>query len=203
LVESKQFRKLNKEYEMKNSLIAALLIGAAAIPAAANAQAASAGGAAAASAPSASLSVGSKVVDPQGQEVGTISAISGDNIVLDTGTAKATLARSSFGSGPNGPTVGITKAQLEAAVQKANAQASTATDSALQPGAAVRSKDGQSIGKIASVSGNNVVVDRAGGPVTLNKANFTADQQGPVVSMTAAEFESAARAATGGAKTSG
>jgi hypothetical protein len=193
---------LNEEQDMKNTLIAALFIGAAAIPLAASAQDASAGSAATA-APSATLSVGTKVVDPQGQEVGTISSIAGDAIVLDTGAAKATLARSSFGSGPNGPTIGMTKAQLEAAVQQAKAQASTATDSALQPGADVRSKDGQPVGKIASVNGDNVVVDRAGGPVTLKKANFTADPQGPVLSMTAAEFESAAKAATGSAKTSG
>jgi hypothetical protein len=194
---------LNEEQEMKNTLIAALLIGAAAVPVAASAQDASAGGPATATpSASASLSVGTKVVDPQGQEVGTILSVSGDAIVLDTGTAKATLARSSFGTGPNGPTIGMTKSQLEAAVQQAKAQASTATDSALQPGAPVRSKDGQPVGKIAAVSGDNVVVDRAGGPVTLKKANFTADQQGPVLSMTAAEFESAAKAA-GTAKTSG
>ena len=202
---------------MRLSLLAATFLAASAVPAAALAQdmpsspgAATAPGSAMPSqstmptpSTAAALAVGTKVLDPQGNPVGTIASVAGDSIVVDTGTAKATLARSSFGTSPNGPTIAMTKAQLEAAVQQASAQASAATDSALTPGADVRSKDGQPVGKIASVSGDNVVVDRSGGPVTLKKANFTADAQGPVLSMTAAEFESAARAATGAAKTSG
>jgi hypothetical protein len=200
---------------MKNALIAALLMGTAAVPFTASAQdAPAAGGAATANAPTASdpgaatstpstsanLAVGTKVLDPQGGEVGTVASIAGDNVVLDTGTTKATLARSSFGTTPAGPTIGMTKAQLEAAVNQAKAQASTATDTALAPGAEVRSKDGQSVGKIASVNGDNVVVSRPEGPVTLKKANFTADQQGPLLGMTAAEFDSAAKAATASSK---
>lgn len=197
---------------MKTPIIAALMLGTAVFPVAASAQqaatppadAASASAPSSAPTPGAALAVGGAVYGPTGEEVGTVEAITGDAVVLNTGTAKATLAKASFGTSAKGVTIGMTKAQLEAAVQQAQAQASATLDSKLTPGTAVRSKDGQPIGKIASISGDSVVLDRTEGPVTLKKEMFTADQQGVMLGLTAAEFASAAHAATAAApKTAG
>jgi hypothetical protein len=188
---------------MKTSSIAALLFGIALSPAgfAITASAQDAGAAPSSAPPSApmpnaTLAVGTTIYGPTGDQVGTVETLTPDAVVVNTGTAKATLARSSFGTSTKGPTIGMTKEQLEAAVQQAKTQASSALDSSLTPGAPVRSKDGQPVGKIGSVSGDNVVLDRAAGPVTLKKAMFATDQQGLILGMTAAEFESAAHAAT-------
>jgi preprotein translocase subunit YajC len=201
---------------MKKSAIAALVLGTVTVPFAASAQqtgsttqqptasaqtGATTQPAAGAPAPSSpNLSVGAKVFGPAGDQVGTVESISGDNVVVNTGNVRATLARSSFGSGANGPTVGIGKADLEAAVQKAQTQASAATANALTPGAEVKSKDGQPVGKIAKVEGDNVVLDRPSGAVTLSKSQLASDpQQGLMLAMTAAEFEAAAKSATASA----
>ena len=70
----------------------------------------------------ASAKAGDTVYDPAGQAVGTIESVSGANFVLSTGTTKATLPVSALGSGPNGPTIGMAKADLEAAIKAANAK---------------------------------------------------------------------------------
>lgn len=62
---------------------------------------------------------GQTVYDPAGAEVGTITSISGDSFVINTGTNTATLALSSLASGAKGPSIAMTKAQLDAAVATA------------------------------------------------------------------------------------
>lgn len=67
----------------------------------------------------ATAKAGDTVYDPAGQPAATIESIDGANAVLSTGTLKATVPLSAIGSGPNGPTISMTKAQLEAAIQGA------------------------------------------------------------------------------------
>ena len=114
----------------------AFLLLAAATPLAANAQtapapqagaAAPAAGAATAAAPT----VGATVVDTQGNTVGTIASTDGTNAVVDTGTVKAAVPLSSFGTGPKGPTLAMTKAELEAAAGQGAAQAAAQFQSQL------------------------------------------------------------------------
>lgn len=71
----------------------------------------------------ASTKAGDTVYDSSGQVVGTVESVSGDNFVISTGASKATLPVSALASGPNGPTIGMTKAQLEAAIQQATGKA--------------------------------------------------------------------------------
>jgi hypothetical protein len=68
----------------------------------------------------AAAKAGDTVYDPAGLAVGTIESVSGANFVLSTGTNKATLPVSALGSGANGPTIGMAKADLEAAIKAAN-----------------------------------------------------------------------------------
>jgi hypothetical protein len=85
---------------------------------------------AAPTAPSASAAVtsGATVYGSDGAPVGTIASVAGGNAVVDTGARKATLALNAFGSGPQGPTITVTKSQLEDAVAKATPPAPAASE---------------------------------------------------------------------------
>jgi hypothetical protein len=85
----------------------------------------------------AAVTSGATVYGSDGAPVGTIASVAGGNAVVDTGTRKATLALNAFGSGPQGPTITVTKAQLENAVAKAMSSAPAATE----PPANVKKKD--------------------------------------------------------------
>ena len=95
---------------------------------------------AAVAAPSATATVaaGATVYGSDGAPVGKIASVAGGNAVVDTGTRKATLALNAFGSSPQGPTITVTKAQLEDAVAKATPPAPAASE---PPAKGKRSKD--------------------------------------------------------------
>ena len=65
----------------------------------------------------ASLAPGAAVSDQNGGAVGTIEAIEGDMVTIATPNAKAKLPKPAIAKGPNGPVIGMTQAQLEAAVK--------------------------------------------------------------------------------------
>jgi preprotein translocase subunit YajC len=65
----------------------------------------------------ASLAPGAAVTDQNGGAVGTIEAIEGDMVTIATPNAKAKLPKTAIAQGPNGPVIGMTQAQLEAAVK--------------------------------------------------------------------------------------
>lgn len=175
---------------MKKTLIAAVLMGAMMAPGAVLAQ-----GPAAAQAPD--LKVGATVYGPKGGEVGTIEKVVGNVVVVFTGKNRASLGKNAFGKGPKGPVIGMTKAQLDTAIEQAAAKAKAAKTAALAPGADIRSKDGIVVGKVKSVQGDNVVIDITnGGAITLKKNHLTTDANGLKLFMTAAQFQSAVNSAT-------
>lgn len=176
---------------MKFSSFLAVIAGAALLPSAAMAQAAPSTSESA----SPSLSVGVTVYDPQGGVVGKVESLAGENVILDTGAAKATLPKSAFGSGAKGPSVNATKTQIEQLVADSMAKANAALDAALIPGAEVRGKSGALIGTVKKVDGAQVVIQRDTGPVSLTKAAFATAPSGLTISLTAAELEAAAKAA--------
>ncbi|MDE8654542.1 hypothetical protein [Novosphingobium album (ex Liu et al. 2023)] len=178
---------------MKKTLIAAILAGASLSPVAALAQ-----GAPAAAAPT--PAVGAKVFGPDGAEAGTIEKIEGGNIVVNTGTHRATLPAAAFGNNETGLLISMTKAQLDAAVSAAEAQASASMDSALVADAPIKSSDGVLVGSIQKVEGDNVTVNLAeGNAITLKKEFLMADASGLKLKMSDADFKSAVAAATGSA----
>lgn len=65
----------------------------------------------------ASLAPGTAVTDQNGGAVGTIETIEGDMVTIATPNAKAKLPKTAIAQGPNGPIIGMTQAQLEAAVK--------------------------------------------------------------------------------------
>lgn len=111
---------------MKISKLSAIALAAfASIPAtAAFAQEAAADTAATAAAPAPELTAGQTVYGPSGEEVATVVSVADGNVVVNTGTQEATLAATSFTAGEKGPTLGFSKAELNAAIENANKQAS-------------------------------------------------------------------------------
>ena len=181
---------------MKKSLIAAAIAAASLVPVAAVAQEA----AAAAAAPT----VGAKVFDPEGQEVGTVESVQGDIVTVSTGTARAGLPASAFVTREKGLTIGMTKAQVEAAVGGAAAQTSAAKDAALVADAPLKSSDGVVLGTITKVEGDDVTVTlNEGGTVALKKSYIgVGPDKSLALGMTAADFAKATQAAAGSAQAS-
>lgn len=107
------------EYLVKNIFAAALAVAAIGITAPAIAQDSAAPAAADPAAQSAAAKAGDSVYDQAGEVVGTIEKVEGDNFVISTGANRATLALASLGQGPKGFTIGMTKAELETAIQRA------------------------------------------------------------------------------------
>ncbi|WP_188771231.1 hypothetical protein [Novosphingobium endophyticum] len=174
---------------MKKSLIAAAIAAASLAPVAAVAQDA----AATAVAPT----VGAKVFGPEGNEVGTVESVQGDVITVSTGTARAGLPKSAFAVREKGLTIGMTKAQLEAAISGAAAQTDAAKDATLVVGAAIKSSDGVALGTVSKVEGDDVTVTLSDGSNAVLKKSYiglTADQS-LALGMTAADFAQATQAA--------
>lgn len=175
---------------MQKSLLAAALIGAFALPSAAIAQEVP-------EAVASALAVGATVYAPDGSEVGTIESMPGGNVVLFTGNNRATLPASALGMNETGLLIGMTKAQLDAAVEAAEAKANAAIDAALVPDAQIMSKDGVAIGSIQKVEGDNVTIDLpAGSAITLQKEHLNVRDGNLMLFMTAAEFQAAVDAAS-------
>lgn len=165
----------------------------AAAPLAATAQTATtpdapaAGAAAAASGPT----VGATVYDAQGGTVGTIASTDGTNAVVDTGTVKAAVPLTSFGTSPKGPTLGMTKAELEAAAGQGAAQAAANFKSQLTTGATVYGTGGASLGTIKTVDAQFVTLTTPKGDAKLPIGSFGPGPQGVTIGMTAAQLEAA------------
>jgi preprotein translocase subunit YajC len=180
---------------MKKTLIAALLLGASFVPAAVSAQGVPA--------PVAEiLTVGATVHGPQGGEVGKIEKIEGGNVVIFTGTQRATLPASALGRDEKGLVISMTKAQLDSAVAEAEAKANATLDAALAIGADVTSSDGVKVATVQKIDGDNVIVDLASGTaITLQKSHLSVKDGGLTLLMTAGQLQSAVSAAAGQATT--
>ncbi|WP_375392114.1 hypothetical protein [uncultured Sphingomonas sp.] len=74
--------------------------------------------------------VGVKVYDPSGTEVGTIIAMDAQFVTVKTARGEVRLPVAGVGPGPNGAAVGLTAAQLDAAVSAAQPAAGAATSDA-------------------------------------------------------------------------
>ena len=92
-------------------------------------------------APAASPTVGATVYDASGAEVGKIESIANGAAVVFTGTNRAGIPLDRFGTGPKGPTLGLTQAELDAAANQAMAQSGQALKEKLVAGAEVRHED--------------------------------------------------------------
>jgi preprotein translocase subunit YajC len=185
---------------VKRIVLTALFLAPAAIPFAATAQTAPAAGATATA--GASVAAGATVYDTAGGVVGTVASTDGTNAVIDTGTVKAAVPVTSLGAGAKGPTLAMTKAQLDAAAGQQQAQASANFASKLVPGAAVYGTGGAQLGTIKSVDASGVTLTTSAGDAKLPTNGFGPGPQGVTIGMTQAQLTAAITAAGGGAAAS-
>ncbi|RKF21930.1 hypothetical protein D6851_07925 [Altericroceibacterium spongiae] len=138
------------------------------------------------------LTAGATVYGSDGNVIGTIESATSSVVTLNTGAHQIPLPTQIFAEGASGPTLNITKTELEAKVEEQMAQVNAQRDQALKEGAAVQTADNQPLGTIQSIEGENVVVERSEGPVTLPKEYFAVDASGTLmVRATAAQIEQA------------
>lgn len=140
------------------------------------------------------------VYDTAGGEVGTIKSMDGTNFVIDTGTNTATLALTSLGTGPKGPVLAMTKVQLDAAAEKAQAAAAEALAAAIVVDAPVFASDGTTqLGKIAEVSETDFILDTGSAKVKLPRTSVAKGAAGLMIGMTAEAFADATNSAANSA----
>lgn len=191
------FQKQHRNMLVKiRHLTAALLVATTPFSIAANAQEAAADTTATASATAAAPTVGATVYDTAGAEVGTIKSITAPNFVIDTGKNSATLALTALGTGPKGPVLGMTKAELDAAAEKAGAAAKADTAAAIVADAPVYASDGTTqLGKVAEVTDTEFVLDAGAVRVKLPKTSVAKGASGLMIGMTAEAFADATKSA--------
>ncbi|MGS1017511.1 hypothetical protein [Allosphingosinicella humi] len=145
-----------------------------------------------AAAAQAAMSVGAVVKDTAGGEVGTITAVDGANVTLKTDKHEVQLPTSSFAATDSGFIMGMTQAELNAAVEQTMAAAAEK----IAVGAVVKDTKGGTVGTIDAIADGLVTVKLSNGLVQLPHAAFAATPDGPVIGMTAAELEAQVSAAS-------
>lgn len=129
------------------------------------------------------VAAGATVYGPDGAAVGTVESVANGVVTVDTGAHKAPLPANAFGKSDKGPTITVTKAQLDDMVAQQLAAADAKRDAALVAGAAVASAKGAPLGTIKSVEGDAVVVTTADGPVAMKREHFAVDANGALMAL--------------------
>lgn len=159
---------------VKSAAAAALAL--AAMPIAANAQ-------------NAQVVVGADVFGPQGGVVGQIESVSEQAVVVKTDKHSVPLPASAFGEGDTGPTITVTRDQLNAAMDEQLAAAEAEKAALLVEGTPVTGGAGNIIGSITSVEGENVAIEGDHGAFTLPASAFVVQNGVLVTGVTAAQIE--------------
>ena len=141
--------------------------------------------------------VGATIYDSAGVSVGTIDQVTPQAVVVSVDAAKVSLPPASIGSGPKGLTIALTRAQVVAAAQQAQAGAQQQLKAQLTPGATVRGAGGASVGTVKSADAQFVTLTTAKGDVQLPMSGFGMGPNGPVIGMTAAQLDAAVTQAGG------
>jgi Cu/Zn superoxide dismutase len=141
------------------------------------------------------VTAGATVSDTTGNPVGTIEEVNGDLAVLSTGTNKVSLPLTSFGAGPKGPVIAMTRAEVDAAASGAAAAQKNELVAQLNSGATVSDTTGAKVGTVEAVEGEFATIATANSKVRLPLTAFAKGATGPVIAMTAAELDAAAKSA--------
>ena len=128
------------------------------------------------------VAAGAVVTGPEGNEVGTIVSVENGQAVLDTGKHKVPLGVEMYGQGEAGPTITVTKAQLDGMMDAQLAEAAAKLDAALVEGAAVVSAEGHPFGTIYTVDNEGMaIVQNEDGIVTLARDSFAISPEGALM----------------------
>lgn len=135
----------------------------------------------------AGMSVGMQVTDPSGALVGTVKAIQGTNLLINTGNHEALLPANSFTVSNGKLLFGMTKAQLDAQVEQSLAKAAAA----IAPGATVKGSAGTPVGTIDAVADGQVTMTLQNGKkIAVPQEGFRGNPDGTVtIGYTAEQLE--------------
>ena len=132
------------------------------------------------------FAIGTQVTDAQGGAVGTVTAVNGDVVTVKTDRLEANLSKSSFTANEGKLLVGLTQAELNAAVEKDKA----AADASLAVGAEVKGTGGATLGTIDAIDSEYVTIKLASGnKVRIPRAGIVGSATGAVVGLTAEQLE--------------
>ncbi|MBY8823927.1 hypothetical protein [Sphingomonas colocasiae] len=133
-----------------------------------------------------SITAGMKVEDPQGGEVGTVSAVAGDIVTVKTDKHDVQLPSNSFTVGAGKLVMGMTQVELNAAVDRAQAEA----QAKLAVGATVTGSKGTSVGTIDAIDDQYVTLKLLSGKlIKIQRSSVGAGPQGGIIGLTAEELE--------------
>jgi len=150
----------------------------------------------AAAATAAEVKPGMQVVDTAGGSVGTVTAVKGDSLVLKTDKHEVQLPLTAFTASEGKLLFGMTAAELNAATDKAMAEASAA----IAVGAQVYGREGAVAGQIEAVEAELITIKlTTGESIRLPRSAVGAGPNGVVLGLSAEELKQlAAQAGTGG-----
>ena len=131
------------------------------------------------------LRVGATVTDPQGGQVGTITAVDSQYVTLTTDRHQARLPVASFTPTETALLFGLTRDQLNGQLDLAIAQA----QQAITVGAVVHDSAGAVIGPIAAADNETVTVTFGEQPVRFPRAAIAPGSSGLVVGVTVADLQ--------------
>ena len=133
----------------------------------------------------AELRVGATVTDPQGGQVGTITAIEGQQLVLRTDKHEVRLPVASFTATDNAVLFALSRDQLNAQVDQALAQA----QQAIAVGAILRDRAGIVVGPVEATDAETITVRLGERQIRLPRTAVAPAPNGLVTGATLAELQ--------------
>ena len=150
--------------------------------------------------------VGATIYGSDGNEVGTVTEVNDQVVVIDTGKHKAPVPVNMIADGEKGKTVGATREQVDTLMDARIAEANAKRDAALVEGASVVSAGGRPAGKLGKVdlAADSIAFEAEGGNVfPLKKEHFAVNAQGQLMVLFSKDQIAAAAAKAGSATPSG
>ncbi len=145
------------------------------------------------------ITVGATVKDPQGGEVGTVTSVDAEYVVIQTDRHSARLPVSSFTPTEEAVLFGLTRDELNTQLDQAIAQA----QQAITVGAMVHDRDGAPIGAIETADAETVTVKLGEQPIRLPRAAVAPGENGLRIGATIAELQAQIAAASASATAEG
>lgn len=135
------------------------------------------------------FAIGAEVLDGNGNPVGTVSAVEGDIVTIRTDKLDANLGKASFAQQDGKLYIGLSQAELNAAVEKDKA----AAEASLAVGAEVKDSAGASAGTIEAIDAELVTIKLASGKsVRIPRSGIVGSANGAVIGLTVADLENSA-----------
>nr|WP_294846307.1 hypothetical protein [uncultured Sphingomonas sp.] len=129
---------------------------------------------------------GTQVVDSAGGAVGSIASVKGNVVTVRTDSFEANLGKDSFAEVTGKLMIGLTKDQLNAAVQEQQAAAAAS----LAVGAVVKGSAGHPVGTIETMDAEFVTLKLESGKlVKLPRNGVAASADGARIGLTAQQLE--------------